>query len=80
MYFDWGKWTRIDLRRPTTYPPVDVSVLTYIEGEGQVVAKFVGKRYWEKTKGKPTHYLYHNTHKQIKGHKVWWTYLPLDPH
>ena len=79
MFFDWDKWTRIDLRKPTTYPPADVSVLTYIEGEGQVVAKFVGKRYWEKTE-KPTHYLYHNTHKPIKGHKVWWTYLPLDPH
>ena len=79
MYFDWGKWIRIDLRSPSTLPPADLPVLTYIEGEGQVVAKFVGKKSWEVTVGKPTHYLYHNTHKPIKGHRIWWSYLPRDP-
>ena len=76
--FEWGQWTRIDLRKPKTLPPADTSLLLYVEGEGQVVGKIVDKRYWEKTV-KATHYLYHNTHRPIRGHKVWWSYLPKDP-
>lgn len=71
-------WTRIDLRKPRTLPPADKPLLAYIEGEGQIVVRFVGRSLLEKVKT-PTHYLYHNTHRPIKGHKIWWTYLPDDP-
>lgn len=76
--FQWGSWVRIDLRKPTTLPPVDKPVLAYIEGEGQVVVKFVGRNLLEKV-NKPSYYLYYNTHKPIKGHKIWWVSLPQDP-
>lgn len=71
-------WTRIDLRKPKTLPPADKPLLAYIEGEGQVVVRFVGRSLLEKVKN-PTHYLYYNTHRPIKGHKIWWTYLPDNP-
>lgn len=54
--FEWSHWTRIDLRKPNTFPPADTPLLLYIEGEGQVVGKIVDKRYWEKTI-KPSYYL-----------------------
>lgn len=71
-------WTRIDLRNKQTLPTLDTYHLLYIDKVGFVVGKIVGDVWWERsTKG--THYIYHNFHKPLKGHKVWWMPLPAVP-
>lgn len=73
----YPNWTRIDMRKKETVPPVNTSVLLFVDGR-QHVATIVGSRLYQKST-EPTHYVYGNTHRPLKGSKAFWMPLPPNP-